>query len=158
MLKKSILKPLFTVYRFFLNVNFGVDPPPLFWKKFTFRIYFFLHPSLKVIKVICCFTVGYIQGETKRPLESIPLHRHFKCHKICTSVFSNLNYYLHKNAQNTFRVQASCTFCKSQTILLHFATLYYSDLGKGSKKKRQIIHIVWISVLHPLPLIHIGRC
>ena len=48
-LKKSILKPLFTVYRLFINVNLGVDPlPPPFGKSLHFR--FFLHPSLKTIK------------------------------------------------------------------------------------------------------------
>ena len=43
-LNKSILKPLSTVYKLFLNVNFGVAPPP-FWKKFIFWI-FFWDPSL----------------------------------------------------------------------------------------------------------------
>ena len=38
-LKKIILKPLFTVYRLFKNVNFGVDPPP-FLKKDYILIFF----------------------------------------------------------------------------------------------------------------------
>ena len=44
--KKYILKPLFTVYPLFHNVNFGVDPPP-FWKKFTFWILNFFRPFCK---------------------------------------------------------------------------------------------------------------
>ena len=41
-LKKSILKPLFTVYKLFWNVNFGVDPLPPFGKSLHFG--FFLGP------------------------------------------------------------------------------------------------------------------
>ena len=49
-LKKLILKPLFTVYRLFLNVSFGVDrsPPPLL-EKINISD-FFLHPPLKAFR------------------------------------------------------------------------------------------------------------
>ena len=35
-LKKSILEPLFTAYRLFKNVSFGVDPPPFLEKVYIF--------------------------------------------------------------------------------------------------------------------------
>ena len=47
MLKKSILKPLFTVSRLLKNVNFGVYPPPLLEKVYILDLFFFLHPSLR---------------------------------------------------------------------------------------------------------------
>ena len=39
-LKKFILKHLFTVYRLFKILIFGVDPPPPFWKKVNILIFF----------------------------------------------------------------------------------------------------------------------
>ena len=44
-LKKSILRPLFTVYRFFLNVNFGVDPPPPLLEKVYILDFFASFPK-----------------------------------------------------------------------------------------------------------------
>ena len=49
-LKKSIMKPLFTVFRIFLNVNFGVDPPPLLEK--VYILIFFCNLPL-VISAKC---------------------------------------------------------------------------------------------------------
>ena len=42
--KKSILKPLFSVYRFFKNVSLGIDPLPLLEKNYILN--FFFDPSL----------------------------------------------------------------------------------------------------------------